>query len=104
LIRFLTDGRRRGDTISFLTRFLVSLYLIESGLLLAVAPWMPWWHRNYFAERFPAVQSFILSRTGWLLVITVGSITVLGGIADLYGAFVRRSRQRSAISSSGTNL
>jgi len=57
---------------------------------------MPWWHRNYFAERIPALQSFILSRTGWILVIGVGTLTLLGGLADLYGTFSRRSRRRAA--------
>jgi hypothetical protein len=94
LIRCRNHDRRRGAIISFLTRLLVSLYLIESGLLLTVAPWMSWWHRNYFVDRSPVLQSFILSRVGWLLVIGVGMLTLIGGLVDLYGTFAGRPKRQ----------
>ena len=65
---------------------------------------MPWWHRNYFAERIPAIHSFILSRAGWILVIGVGTITVLAGLTDLYGTFARRSKRESVRSAPSPEL
>ena len=33
-----------------MTRLLVAVYLIETGLLLMVSPWTEWWRTNYFAD------------------------------------------------------
>jgi hypothetical protein len=94
LIRFPTDEPHRGDIISFLTRLLVAVYLIESGLMLTASPWMTtWWRQNYFAERSEAVQAFMLSEKGWMLVVAVGMLTVVAGVVDLYGTFARRARE-----------
>ena len=71
----------------------MSVYLIESGLLLAAAPWTKLWDRNYFAARVPAIQAFMLSDSGWTLVELVGVLTMMAGVADLYSTFARRARR-----------
>jgi hypothetical protein len=85
-----------------MTRVLVAVYLIETGLLLVVSPWTPWWYRNYFAETVPAVRSFMLSRAAWWIVVSTGALTTVAGAADLYRAFARRRPPTSASGSSDT--
>jgi hypothetical protein len=103
LIRFQTHEPHRGATISFLTRILVAVYLIESGLMLTASPWMTtWWRHNYFAERSDAVRAFMVSDRGWMLVVGVGLLSIIGGVVDLYGTFARRAREAAAAATSLT--
>ncbi len=70
-----------------MTRLLFAAYFIESGLVLIVAPWSPFWDRNFFAARLPLV--------GWLLsnlfvrgaVSGIGAVTALAGVAELASLF-----------------
>ena len=79
-----------------MTRLLVALYLIESGLLLVVAPWTEWWRRNYFAEIWPALRAFFDADAGVVLVVAAGVLTAIVGVGDLHGLLFRRLRSRVA--------
>jgi hypothetical protein len=83
-----------------MTRLLVAVYLIETGLLLMVSPWTEWWRTNYFAETVPAVRWFMVSRGAWMIVVTTGAITMVTGAADLYVAFIRRARRAASAAAS----
>lgn len=78
----------------------MAAYLIETGLLLMVSPWTSWWYRNYFADTYPAVRWFMLSRGAWMVVASAGALTALAGIVDLYFAFARRSGPRRSAGAS----
>jgi hypothetical protein len=86
-----------------MTRLLVAVYLIETGLLLMVSPWTEWWRRNYFADIVPAIRWFMLSRSAWVIVVTTGAITMLAGAADLYRLFFRRADRTQATAASGSS-
>jgi hypothetical protein len=70
-----------------MTRLLFAAYFIESGLVLIVAPWSPFWDRNVFGARLPLL--------GWLLsnlfvrgaVSGIGGVTALAGVAELASLF-----------------
>jgi len=80
-----------------MTRVLFAAYFIEAGLVLIVAPWSPFWDRNFFGARLPLL--------GWLLsnlfvrgaVSGIGGITTLAGLAELAGLFRATQRKEPAI-------
>jgi hypothetical protein len=69
---------------------LVAAYLIEAGVLLVLAPWSVWWHRNYFAAMFPALGEFMANAFVRGGVTGIGLVTALAGLRDLVGAFLIR--------------
>jgi hypothetical protein len=83
-----------------MTRLLVAVYFIETGLLLMVSPWTQWWYRNYFADSVPAIRWFLMSSNAWMIVVGTGAVTALAGAADLYRAFFRRARRSRQLSPS----
>jgi hypothetical protein len=80
-----------------MTRVLFAAYFIESGLVLIVAPWSPFWDRNFFGARLPFL--------GWLLsnlfvrgaVSGIGGVTTLAGLAELAGIFSAKRPKEPAI-------
>jgi hypothetical protein len=62
---------------------LIAAYLIESGLLLAVAPWTAWWARNFFAEILPWVRAAMANNGVRGGVALVGVATAIVGLRDL---------------------
>ena len=81
---------RREADISFFTRVLFAAYFIESGLILVVAPWSPFWERNVFAEYLPALAPFLDSPFVRGAVSGIGAITALAGLAEVGGLFAAR--------------
>ena len=79
-----------------MTRLLVALYLIETGLLLVVAPWTTWWRRNYFADVVPVIRAFLATDAAVIVVVAAGAITTIAGVSDLHGLLFRRWRSRVA--------
>ena len=73
---------------------LVAIYLIETGLLLVVAPWTTWWRRNYFAEIVPAIRTFLAADAAVVLVVMAGALTAIAGVSDLHALLFRRLRNR----------
>ncbi len=76
--------------IAFFTRILFAVYFLEAGLVLIVAPWSPFWDRNFFAARLPALAPFISSPFVRGGVSGIGVITTLAGLAEIVGAIVSR--------------
>jgi hypothetical protein len=80
-----------------MTRLLFAAYFIEAGLILIVAPWSPFWDRNFFGARHPVM--------GWLLsnlfvrgaVSGIGGVTALAGLAELAGIFQFKRSKEPAI-------
>lgn len=68
----------------------LAIYLVEAGLVLAIAPWTELWQRNYFVARWPWLGSWMHAPTVQGLVIGVGVITAVAGMADLRSALANR--------------
>ncbi len=81
--------------ISFATRMLFAAYFMEAGLILLVAPWSTFWERNFFAAAVPVLGGILGSPFTRGAVSGVGLMTLLGGLAELGGAFAAR-REASA--------
>ncbi|HKO05307.1 MAG TPA: hypothetical protein VJW51_11185 [Candidatus Acidoferrales bacterium] len=65
-------------------RILLGLICLEAGVLLVFLPWSPYWDRNFFLQRFPALLPFVLSPflrgavsgLGFLDVFLAGSVFI----------------------------
>jgi hypothetical protein len=68
----------------------MAAYLIEAGLVLAVAPWTPFWERNYFAHVWPAIGVMMANAYVQGAVTGIGLITMTAGIRDLLAAIFGR--------------
>jgi len=73
------------------TRLLIAAYLVEAGLLLAVAPWTGFWDRNYAAQAWPAIGALMLDPFVRGAITGVGVITMVAGLRDLASALVPRN-------------
>ena len=87
-----------------LTRLLFALYFIETGLLLVVAPWTPWWRRNLFAELIPGLPAVMASVAGRGVVIAAGLVTLAGGLHEARAVFSRRARDRRRLPAESRDL
>ena len=83
--------------IQFVLRLLVAAYLIEAGVVLAVAPWTPFWLRNYFAQAWPWLGDAMATTAVRGAVTGVGLVTALAGVLDLVSVLIAR---RAAVSPS----
>jgi hypothetical protein len=68
----------------------LALYLVEAGIILAIAPWTRWWQDNYFAELWPQVGIAMATPLSRWCVVGVGVVTVVAGLSELRLSFVRR--------------
>ena len=66
-----------------MTRFLVAIYFIETGLLLVVAPWTEWWGRNFFADVLPWLHTVMALAAVRIAVAVMGLITAVAGLRDV---------------------
>jgi hypothetical protein len=57
-----------------------------------VAPWSPFWERNFFAATIPAVRQLLSNPFVRGAVSGIGGITALAGLAELAGMFGARSK------------
>lgn len=64
----------------------VAVYLVETGLLLAVSPWTVMWQHNYFAAAVPALADLMNMTSIRGGVVTAGIVTALAGMKDLKAA------------------
>ena len=78
--------------ISLFTRVLFAAYFIESGLILVVAPWTPFWERNVFAHYLPALAAVLDSPFVRGAVSGIGGMTALAGVAEVGALFAARRR------------
>lgn len=77
-------------------------YFLEAGLILIVAPWSGFWDRNFFAGIMPAIDAVLASPYARGAVSGVGIVTLLGGLAEIGGAFA--SRREASAASHGPTL
>lgn len=73
-----------------MTRLLFAAYFLEAGLILVVAPWSGFWDRNFFAGFLPSFSQIFASPYARGAVSGVGVVTMLGGLAEIGGAFALR--------------
>jgi hypothetical protein len=59
-----------------------------------VAPWVPFWEHNRFAESRPLLQAIVTSPYARGGVTGVGIITALAGLAELGSLILSRIRRR----------
>lgn len=77
-----------------MSRLLLFVYLLETGLLLVVVPWSVFWERNVFVDRWPVIREVFLN------LFTRGGISGVG-LVCLGGALVELRtlwRQRATAS------
>jgi hypothetical protein len=74
------------------TRLLIAAYLVEAGLVLAIAPWTGFWERNYAALAWPAIGALMFNPYVRGAVTGVGVITMIAGLRDLASTLVARNR------------
>ena len=78
-------------------RTLLIVYLLETGLVLLVAPWSVFWERNLMVELFPRVGEIILWPPVRGGVSGFGVVNVAAGMVELGGVFRSwMSRRRAA--------
>jgi hypothetical protein len=69
-------------------------------LILIVVPWSAFWDHNFFAAAYPALATLFDSAYTRGAISGLGLVTLLGGLAELGGAFAaRRAPPRHAGSS-----
>ncbi len=68
-------------TRAIVTRYLSTLYFVEVGLLLLIAPWTMYWDRNIFVEMYPMVEPVVLA------VSVRGAVSGLG-VVNLFAAIL----------------
>ena len=57
-----------------------------------MAPWSPFWERNFFASSVPLLHDWLANAFARGAVSGIGGITVLAGLAELAGMFGARSK------------
>lgn len=63
-------------------------------MILIVAPWSPFWDRNFFAASLPLLERFIGNPFVRGAVSGIGGVTALAGLAELAGIFgLRRPKE-----------
>ena len=70
---------------------LLSLYLLEAGLLLILAPWTQFWDRNYFSALAPVLAAWIAHPYVRGAVTGVGIVSVVAALVEIGVLVSRRS-------------
>jgi hypothetical protein len=73
--------------LGFFVRLLFAAYFLETGVILVVIPWLPFWDRNLFMQMMPVVEGFLGSAYGRGAVSGIGVVTAIAGIFELAAAF-----------------
>ena len=94
---FATGFRPREEgEIQRLSRILLIVYFLETGLVLLVAPWSTVWERNLFVEMLPSLGSVVRLHGVRGTVSGVGLVSLAVGLwelASVVGASIRRRRE-----------
>lgn len=64
-------------------RLILTIYFVEVGMLLLVAPWTQYWERNFFLEIAPWLQDALTSSFARGVVSGAGGITLVVGAVDV---------------------
>ena len=83
------------DEISRLGRTLLIGYLLETGLVLVIAPWSVLWDRNLFLEVWPALAGVVQLGAVRGLVTGVGLSCLGAGLWELLSWFLTVSQRRA---------
>lgn len=75
-----------------LSRVIFAAYLIESGLVLVVAPWTAFWDRNYFASLVPGLAWVMASSACRGATSGLGLVTAFLGLREFASAVRGRAR------------
>ena len=68
----------------------MTLYFLETGLVLLIAPWTVYWENNVFVEMFPGFASVLLALTVRGAVSGLGVVNLFAAIVE-FGSIVRPS-------------
>lgn len=69
--------------VSVFTRLLLSLYLLEAGLLLVITPWSRFWDRNYFTALWPSLALIMSNAYVKGAVTGIGLVSVLAALSEI---------------------
>lgn len=72
-----------GRRIQVFSRLLLIAYFIESGLILLVVPWSPFWERNAFVRGVSWIAEAAQSGFARGAISGVGVLLVLAGLVEL---------------------
>ena len=75
--------RRWEDEIPRLGRVLLIVYLLETGLVLLVAPWSTFWERNWLVETSPLLDGVMRCAAMRGAVSGVGVVSLCAGVWEL---------------------
>ncbi|MGE3843564.1 MAG: hypothetical protein AB7I50_18490 [Vicinamibacterales bacterium] len=74
-----------------MSRLLLFVYLLETGLLLVVVPWSVFWERNLFVDQLPLVRELFLNLFTRGGISGVGLVCLGGAVVELRTLWRRRS-------------
>ena len=72
-----------GAEITGIIPALITVYFVEVGLILVIAPWTTFWDRNYFVESFPFFEAILTSHVVRGGVTGVGLVSLGAALADV---------------------
>jgi len=76
--------------VSVFTRLLLSLYLLEAGLLLVITPWSRFWDRNYFTALWPSLALIMDNAYTKGAISGIGLVSVMAALGEI-SALVSKS-------------
>ena len=80
------------DEIQRLGRVLLIVYLLESGLVLLVAPWSTYWGRNWLIEISPLLGGVMRLAVVRGAVSGVGVVNLYAGLWELVASLLAMAR------------
>jgi hypothetical protein len=80
------------------TRLLLTVFFLETGLVLLFAPWSAFWDRNYFAQGPPILHAMLISDFVRGAVSGIGLLNLVAAVGEVQGFLIAR-RQTDDIAS-----
>ncbi len=78
-----------------MNRFVLIIFYIEIGLVLAVSPWSHFWDRNYFSDAIPLLHAITTNDFVRGAISGLGLVNLAVAFADLRSLlFARRSNDQ----------
>jgi hypothetical protein len=78
-------------------RLLLTIFFLEVGLVLAVAPWSAYWERNYFAGLLPGLHAVITNSFFRGAVSGLGVVNLVAALAELRSLLSARRTHRQVV-------
>ena len=94
---------RASSKIPLVGRLVISVYFLQVGVVLIVAPWTTFWDGNYFMESQPFVQ--LMFKTSFMRggVSGIGVINLWAGAVDLIALWKCRQHLKDMGGSNGND-